>query len=142
MASENKDYITPKQQLFIQNYLANGGNGTQAAIAAGYSQRSAHVLASDLLKQDKIKKRLEVKTSESHERLALDADWVTSRLMVMAEEADSDATKVRSLEVLGKVLGMYAPEKKQIDANVNTGDFLASLDLTEDLTEDDADTIQ
>src|SRR5512146_2851515 len=39
---------------FIEAYISNGENGTQAAIAAGWSARSAHVIASRLLKKDNV----------------------------------------------------------------------------------------
>ena len=41
--------------------------------------------------------------------------------------------------LLGKVEGIFAPDKKEITANVSNGDFLASLDLSED---SDHDTMQ
>lgn len=138
IASTNPDYITPKQQRFIAEYLSNGGNGTKAAISAGYAPRSAGVTAHDLLKMEKIRKRLEGEKTQQLDRLALDADWITSRLMTLADQADSDATKVRALETLGKVVGIYSADKKEITANVNTGDFLATLDLDED----DIETMQ
>ncbi len=136
ITSQIPDAITPKQQRFIAEYMANGGNGTQAAISAGYAPRSAAVTASELLKQDKIRKRLETEKREQLDRLALDADWITTRLMTLADQADSDATKVRALETLGKVVGIYAADKKEITANVNSGDFLANLDLADDGAED------
>lgn len=138
MASENPDYITPKQQAFIQHYVSNGGNGTQAAIAAGYSPKGAAVMAHDLLKMEKIRKRLQPKRDEEKERLGLDADWIVSRLMKEAgDKENSEAARVRALELLGKVEGIFAPDKKQIEATVNNGDFLASLDLSDDDLGDD-----
>jgi phage terminase small subunit len=139
MAAENPNYITPKQQAFIQHYIANGGNGRQAAISAGYSEKGASVQACELLKMDKIKKRLKPKSDEQKERLALDADWIISRLMNEAEDvANSEAARVRALELLGKVEGIFAPDKKQIET-INGGDFLANLDLSDD---DERDTVQ
>lgn len=133
MASEMPDYITPKQQAFIQHYVSNGGNGTKAAISAGYSQRSAAVTACELLKLPKVQKRLQPKRDEEKERLGLDADWIVSRLMKEAGDPEnSEAARVRALELLGKVEGIFAPEKKELNATVNTGDFLATLDLSED----------
>jgi len=38
-----------RQKRFIDEYLANGGNGAQAAIAAGYSERMARSHAHKLL---------------------------------------------------------------------------------------------
>jgi len=139
MAANNPNYITPKQQAFIHAYIANGGNGTQAAITAGYSPKGAGVQAHDLLKMEKIQKRLQPKKDESTERLALDADWIVSKIMAEAEDPDSPpAARIRALELLGKVEGIFAPDKKQIET-INGGDFLANLDLN--LDEDD-DTMQ
>ena len=46
--------LTPKQELFVSTYLANGGNATRAAIAAGYSESRAEVTGSELLKNRKV----------------------------------------------------------------------------------------
>lgn len=140
MASEMPDYITPKQQAFIQHYIANGGNGTQAAISAGYSPKGAGVQAHELLRMEKIQKRLQPKRDEEKERLGLDADWIVSRLMKEAGDPEnSEAARVRALELLGKVEGIFAPDKKELTATVNGGDFLASLDLSDD---GESDTLQ
>ena len=131
MASEDADYITPKQQAFIEFYVANGGNGRQAALQAGYAEKSAHVTACELLKMDKVKKRLEPTKDKQNERVGLDADWIITRLMNEATNAPSDATRVRALELLGKQQGIFAPDKKELTVNQG-GDFLANLDLEED----------
>lgn len=139
MAAENPNYITPRQQAFIQHYMANGGNGTQAAIAAGYSERSARVTACELLKMEKIQRRMQPAQEEQKERLGLDADWIISRLMKEAGDPEnSEAARVRALELLGKVEGIFAPDKKQIET-INGGDFLANLDLSDD---HEGDTLQ
>lgn len=139
MAANNPNYITPKQQAFIHAYIANGGNGAQAALTAGYAERSARVTACELLKMEKIQKRLNPAQEEQKERLALDADWIVSKLMDEAKADDSPpAARIRALELLGKVEGIFAPDKKQIET-INGGDFLANLDLN--LDEDD-DTMQ
>lgn len=41
--------LTPKQELFVAEYLANGFNATQAAIAAGYAKKNADTQGSRLL---------------------------------------------------------------------------------------------
>jgi len=41
--------ITPKQESFARHYVANGFNGTQAAISAGYSEDTANEQAARLL---------------------------------------------------------------------------------------------
>lgn len=41
--------LTPKQKAFADNYIANGGNATDAARKAGYSERSARDIGSENL---------------------------------------------------------------------------------------------
>lgn len=49
--------LSPKQLIFVQEYLKHN-NITQAAKAAGYSEKSAHVQGSRMLKNDKVKQYL------------------------------------------------------------------------------------
>lgn len=58
MKKEKEHALTPRQLIFVQEYIKSR-NGTQAAIKAGYSPKSAEVQASRLLKKDKIRKHLE-----------------------------------------------------------------------------------
>lgn len=53
-AGTSKKAAADRQQAFIDAYLTNGRNGTQAAITAGFSAKSAHVTASQLLKDPKV----------------------------------------------------------------------------------------
>ena len=41
--------LNPKQKAFADAYIKNGGNATQAAIQAGYSERSARPNGSRML---------------------------------------------------------------------------------------------
>ncbi|MFB7817412.1 terminase small subunit [Paenibacillus chitinolyticus] len=50
--------LRPQQMIFVTEYLKNGNNATQAAIAAGYSETTAHVQGSRMLKNDKIQQFL------------------------------------------------------------------------------------
>ena len=50
---------TLRQKMFIEKYISNGFNGTQAAISAGYSVRTANEQASRLLANVNIKTILE-----------------------------------------------------------------------------------
>jgi len=50
--------LRPQIMIFVTEFIKNGGNGTQAAIAAGYSERSAYSQASRLLKSDEVQQYL------------------------------------------------------------------------------------
>ena len=58
----NEYGLTVKQEAFVCKYVQNGGNGTAAAKAAGYSDVSAHVRAHEFLKLPKIQARMETLT--------------------------------------------------------------------------------
>lgn len=45
-----------RYRRFVIEYFNCGGNQTQAAINAGYSPRSAYMIGSRLMKNDKVKK--------------------------------------------------------------------------------------
>jgi phage terminase small subunit len=61
--------LKPSHDAFAQNYVANGGNGTEAAKAAGFSSgaggASAAVAASRLLRNDKVRERIRELEAES-----------------------------------------------------------------------------
>ena len=46
--------LTPKQRLFVAEYLKNGGNATQAAISARYSKKTAYSIGQENLKKPEI----------------------------------------------------------------------------------------
>ncbi|RWE97360.1 terminase small subunit [Mesorhizobium sp.] len=78
--------MTPKQERFVEQYLLDL-NATQAAIRAGYSERTANEQGAQLLKKPEIIAAIDAAKGERSERTKIDAAWVLIRL---AEEADAD----------------------------------------------------
>lgn len=60
--SEKK--LEPKEKLFIAEYCNNGFNGTQAALKAGYSKRSAGAISSENLQKPYIKAHIKAYLNE------------------------------------------------------------------------------
>ena len=50
--------LSPKKMIFVTEYIKNGGNATQAAIAAGYSEKTAYSQGSRLLKDVEVQQYL------------------------------------------------------------------------------------
>lgn len=50
--------LRPQQMIFVTEFIENGGNATQAAISAGYSEKTAHVQGSRMLKDVKVQQYL------------------------------------------------------------------------------------
>ena len=72
--------LTDKQEMFCREYLVDL-NATQAAIRAGYSDKTANRIAAQLLSKLDIGKRIQELKSERGERLEVDADYVLKRLV-------------------------------------------------------------
>lgn len=73
--------LTPKQEMFCQEYIIDF-NGTRAAIAAGYSEKTADVIAVENLGKPKIKLRLEELTNSRAEKLEITQEQVLRDLML------------------------------------------------------------
>ena len=65
--------LLPKQAAFIAEFLIDG-NGTQAAIRAGYSPKSAHVVCHEILKNPKVAAKLAEKQAEVDARFKVRLD--------------------------------------------------------------------
>lgn len=75
--------LTPKQGLFVAEYLANGLNAKQAAISAGYSERSAEVEGCRLLGNAKVAAELKRKQGPRLKKLEITAERVLQELALM-----------------------------------------------------------
>ena len=78
--------LTPKQQRFVENYLLDL-NATQAAIRAGYSERTANQQGPRLLENEDVRKAIDAGKVKRSEKLDVDAEWVLQRLV---DEAEAD----------------------------------------------------
>lgn len=81
--------LTPKQARFVEEYLIDL-NATQAAIRAGYSERTARFIAAENLSKPNIAAAIEVVLAERSEKTAIDAEWVLRRLVIEAEADVAD----------------------------------------------------
>lgn len=71
--------LTPKQAAFVREYLIDL-NGTQAAIRAGYSERTANEQAARLLANVSVSKAVAEAQAERADRLEITADRVLAEL--------------------------------------------------------------
>lgn len=73
-----------KQERFCLEYIVDL-NATQAAIRAGYAERSARSQGSKLLTKGDIQARVGELNGRRQERTKIDADWVLQRLALIAD---------------------------------------------------------
>lgn len=133
------DTLTPKQEKFVQEYLVDL-NATQAAIRAGYSERTAKSIGQENLTKPDVAAAIEAAQADLSKRTEITQEWVLSNLKIVAqrcmqsapvldrkgqqvfvENAEGDTVPAyvfnsmgatRSLELLGKHIGMFADKIK------------------------------
>lgn len=106
--------LTPKQTLFVQEYLVSL-NATEAAVKAGYKEKTAAQQGYKLLKMPKVSAAIQSSIAARSKRTEVDQDFVIQQLKTIAEGSAADyqdsklkyANKIRALELLGKHLGMF-----------------------------------
>ena len=115
--------LTAKNKLFVEEYVANHYNATQAYMAAyqcDYS--SANKKAFTLLKKPEVKEYIKEIQRERTEQLNITADRVLEELasIAFAEKGDKDipaAAKNKALELIQKQIGAQAPQKLEAEVN-------------------------
>lgn len=101
--------LTPKQQRFVEEYLIDL-NATQAAIRAGYSEKTAYSVGHENLKKPEIQKAIEEAKSQVSKRTELTVDMVVQGLLKEAQdyaEGSTQSARVSAWAHLGKHLGMF-----------------------------------
>jgi len=118
--------LTAKQQRFCDEYLIDL-NATQAAIRAGYSEKTAGVIATENLKKPNICEYIEKRMAEKEAALIADQNEVLKYLTAVLrgesmasvlardevgadrviEKAPDEKERLKAAELLGKRYGLY-----------------------------------
>jgi phage terminase small subunit len=113
--------FTIKQSLFIKEYLVDY-NATQAAIRAGYSQKTAYAIGQENLKKPEIMKAIDEEAEYRTKKAEITVDWVLQGIRNIATNKDEQTKdRLKAYELLGKYLKLFT-DKKEI-SGVNGGAF-------------------
>ncbi|MEE8289772.1 MAG: terminase small subunit [Nitrosomonadaceae bacterium] len=96
--------LTAKQEKFCEEYMIDL-NATQAAIRAGYSEKTADVIGCENLGKPSISERITELKESMCAKTRLTADFIINGLMEEAQycsEGSSHGARVKAFEVLGK----------------------------------------
>lgn len=129
------DKLTPKQERFANEYIKTL-NVTQSAIKAGYSQNSAHVTGSRLLRKDKVDEYIKSKKDEIMDDTILSAKEL---LYLLTQAAIGDETETKEVVVkrssfernpdTGRMNLVYNEHVETVEVPIKPSDRLKARDL-------------
>lgn len=116
--------LTEKERIFADEYIKTT-NATQSAIKAGYSEKTASVTGSKMLRKPKVRQYIDAVMNERSKNTIATADEVLEYLtkVMNGEEKDafgldaSIADRTKAAELLGK-RHMLFTEKVKLDAEI------------------------
>ena len=117
--------LSQREAAFAVHFTTIGNDtfsdGKKSAIAAGYSDRSAHVAASRLMKREKVRNRISELHSENMQRNLITVDKVLADLehdKILARKDQQYAVAKGCTELQGKYLAMFTDrlQTEQSDA--------------------------
>lgn len=144
--------LTDKQAAFVREYLVDL-NATQAAIRAGYSERTASRIGPQLIGKTCVREAIEKAQAKRAQRVEVTQDYVIENLVEIVERSmqrapvtdrkgeqvtDEEGRAVwtfdaknanRALELLGKHLGIFADKVKAEVSGPDGGPVQSSMIL-------------
>lgn len=143
--------LTDKQTAFVREYLIDL-NATQAAIRAGYSERTASRIGPQLLGKTCVREAIEKAQAKRAQRVEVTQDYVLSNLVEVVERTmqrapvlgkgeqvtDEEGRAVwtfdaknanRALELLGKHLGIFTDKIRAEVSGPDGGPVQSSMTL-------------
>ena len=115
--------LTPKQKAFVREYKKNGGNGTQAAIKAGYSEKTARKIASENVTKPDIKEALAQEEKKFQEKYEYTIDDMVRELDDVKMKADAEQNRqaqIKAIELKGKAFGLFIDKQETTINGIET----------------------
>ena len=126
-----KDKLTTKQQRFVEEYLVDC-NATQAAIRAGYSEKTANRIASENLSTPDIQEAIALKQKKVSDKTDYDIlAWrkdmlkfkkILSQTVLLGDEDENaietitdPASLLKCMDMLAKHMGAYNKDESEKD---------------------------
>jgi len=103
--------LNPKQEAFCKEYVIDL-NATQAAIRAGYAEKTAYSQGQRLLKHVEVVSRLAEYAKKRCDEADISAKMVLDGIKAIAQKEDSrDGDRLKAYGLLGKYLKLFSDAK-------------------------------
>jgi phage terminase small subunit len=109
--------MNSKQQAFVEAYCCNGFNATQAAITAGYSERSAEMAGSRLMSKDNISSAVDAFKANASKKALVTIDDIVTGLLLEATsngEGCTQSARVAAWKALTDFTGGFDANVKKV----------------------------
>ncbi|MCJ0927912.1 terminase small subunit [Acinetobacter lwoffii] len=118
--------LTDKQQRFVDEYLIDL-NATQAAIRAGYSEKTAAAIGAENLIKPNIQNAIQEAQARRQEQTQIDAAYVLKRLVEIDQmdvlDIMDDQMKIRPVNEWPKVWRQYVVNLENLELSDGEGYF-------------------
>ena len=102
-----KKGLAPKQIIFVQNYLTNGRNASEAMRQAGYKSKNPDVDSAKLLVYPGIQELVKAEESRAQVKFEWTRDQMILTLRNITDDLSSkNCDKIRAIELGFKMLGL------------------------------------
>lgn len=116
--------LTDKQRRFVEAYCSNGHNATQAAIASGYSEKTARQVGSENLAKPDIQDAIQEFMSKATKKALITTERLVERLVEESEymgEGASHSARIAALKTLTDYTGGFDKNKQSVDHTSSDG---------------------
>jgi phage terminase small subunit len=104
--------MTPKQEMFVKEYLIDL-NATQAAVRAGYSEKSAMEIGYQLLRKTSVQEAIQKAVDERAKNVEITTEWILQGIRDIADNLDEQTKdRLKAYELLGKYLKMFTDKQE------------------------------
>ena len=122
--SRSKDRKMNNREFLFARYVASGEDVVSAYKKAypqakddGYIKKKSNIL----LQKEEIRTMVKEEIKKILEDEGVSPEWIIGQYKTIAEVSDRDANRLRSLEALSKIAGLFDTEKKQEQLTVFQG---------------------
>ncbi|AUR89593.1 terminase small subunit, partial [Vibrio phage 1.127.O._10N.286.52.E12] len=121
--------LTAKQQRFIEEYCSNGFNATRAAMAAGYSEKTAKQTGCENLTKHDVQEGIQAFMSKATKKAICTVEDVVNGLLTEAQyngEGSSQSARVAAWKALSDYTGGFDVNKQKVDHSSSDGSMTPS----------------
>lgn len=128
--------MTEKQRRFVEAY-AKDPNATSAAVAAGYTARSAYSAGSRMLKNAEIQAALQaLLVPEREGSIASVEDIRRFWTQTMNNVNEKSASRLRASELLAKSLGLFLADSAVVGTDSETSSVIIYLPQIDEISDE------